>query len=164
MANRHGLSSISQVCIVVRDIDKAVRNFETILGVGPFERHILDSSKIPGMTYRGKPANYSIRTALADFGPVTLELIQPVSGESLYSEFLEKHGEGLHHLGITVEDYKGASGDLTKHGFTSITGSPLPGKDRDGRYDYFDTDSKLGFLLELLDVPEELILPEGSSE
>jgi len=55
-------------------------------------------------TFRGAPADFTAHISMAYVGEMQLELIQPVSGDSIYSEFLERTGGGLHHLCWEVDD------------------------------------------------------------
>jgi methylmalonyl-CoA/ethylmalonyl-CoA epimerase len=56
------------------------------------------------MTFRGREQPYSMKLALAQLGETMYELIEPLDGPNTYQEFLDTHGEGLHHLGFFVED------------------------------------------------------------
>jgi hypothetical protein len=86
-----------------------------------------------------------------------LELMENERGESIYKEFQNQHGEGLQHLGVFVDqDYKAACQTMLDHGFAHTQGGPILGENRDGRFDYFDTQETMGTTLELLDMPEVL--------
>jgi catechol 2,3-dioxygenase-like lactoylglutathione lyase family enzyme len=55
-------------------------------------------------TFRGRPADFTADISLAYAGDLQLELIRPVAGESIYSEFLAAAGPGLHHICFETED------------------------------------------------------------
>ena len=55
-------------------------------------------------TYRGRPADFRADISLSYAGDMQLELIAPVSGESIYTEFLRDSGPGLHHIAIEAAD------------------------------------------------------------
>ena len=57
---------------------------------------------------RGEPADFVAHISLAYVGDLQLELIQPVSGESIYTEFLAAQGSGLHHACWEVDDLDAA--------------------------------------------------------
>lgn len=100
-----GLPALSQICIVVRDLDKAVEYYEDVLGLGPFVRPEVSYTE---KSYQGEPTPDSEWImAFCSLGPVELELTQPVRGKSIYQDFLNTHGEGIHHLGFD-------GGDLTE--------------------------------------------------
>jgi len=88
------VTAVSQVGFVVRDLDKAMAAYWRV-GVGPWRVYTYGAPLVKDITYRGKPGNWRFLIALASLGAgFSLELIQPLSGESIYSEFLEHHGEG----------------------------------------------------------------------
>ncbi|MDQ4054775.1 MAG: VOC family protein [Actinomycetota bacterium] len=59
-------------------------------------------------TYRGRAAELVAHVSLAYAGDLQLELIQPVSGESVHTEFLASHGPGLHHVCFATDDVDAA--------------------------------------------------------
>ena len=59
-------------------------------------------------TYRGAPADFTAHISMAYVGDMQLELIQPVKGESIYTDFLDRTGGGLHHLCWEVDDLDAA--------------------------------------------------------
>ncbi len=104
MTEKQGLAlpAIGQVGIVVKDIKKATEYYSNVFGIGPFtifefspEKHWL----------KGKPMPIKLNIAIAQMGPVMLELIQPVEGDAPHKWFLEEKGEGLQHLGFIVDNY-----------------------------------------------------------
>jgi hypothetical protein len=153
------LSNICQICIVTRDLKSMMRHYSA-LGVGPFRVYSMDTRKMEGVTYRGEPADYALYVAWAELGSWTFEIIEPTRGKSIYAEFLERHGEGIQHLGIYVKDYQAAYNEFLNQGFEQIQGGPIDGIDRTGRFDYFDTEDRYGTILELLDMPEDLGEPD----
>ncbi len=152
--DERGLSKIRQVGIVVKDLKEAMRRYHSLLGVGPFKGYVVDSDELPGITYRGKPADYRIQVAMAQLGDFQLELVENIRGDNVYKQFLEKHGEGVQHLGLLPTDYDAAFAKMVKRGYKHIQGGPIAGKNRNGRFDYFETEHDFGLVLELLDIPE----------
>jgi hypothetical protein len=159
MAANRDVSNICQICFVTRDIKKLMKHFSS-LGVSPFRVYSMDTRAMEGVTYRGKPADYSIKVAWSQLGSWTLELIEPTRGENIYTEFLNSHGEGIHHLGMYVDDYQRACQTLAQKGYAQTQGGPIEGKDKTGRFDYFETEGDFGTALELLDMPNDIGEPE----
>src|SRR5262249_12111756 len=89
---------LTQVAMVVKDCEATAKRYWEDLGIGPWKFYTLDPSNTPGMTLRGRPVKHAFRAALAQIGDVALELIEPLEGDSLYTEHLAAHGEGLHHV------------------------------------------------------------------
>lgn len=96
---------IFQICWVVADIAAAEQYLTEHLSVPSWLRLPDVPFKPEDCTLRGEPAEYVIHVSLGYAGAQQLELIQPVSGHSLYSEHLEQHGPGLHHVAWVLDDY-----------------------------------------------------------
>lgn len=95
---------ISQVAFVVEDIEDGMDRFGGVLGVGPWQIYHFEPPTLHDTTFRGEERDYSMTLALADVGETMIELIEPLEGESLYTEHLEEHGEGLHHVACFAFD------------------------------------------------------------
>ena len=108
------------------------------------------------MTFRGKKQGYTMKLALAQLGPVMYELIEPVQGPSSYEEFLNEHGEGLHHLGYFVEDIDAEISNMESKGFPLLQSGRGMGTAGDGAYAYFETEHALGHIIEAIQMPEEM--------
>jgi 4-hydroxyphenylpyruvate dioxygenase-like putative hemolysin len=140
------LKRITQVAMVVKDCHATARRYWEDLGIGPWQFYTLDPSNTPNMTLRGKPVAHAFRAALATIGDVALELIEPLQGDSLYAEHLAAHGEGLHHVAFSVDDFERTKAHLKERGYREIQG----GRPFDViTYAYFDTDKGLSCLTEL---------------
>jgi hypothetical protein len=135
----------SQVAIVVRDLRASMKHFWEELGVGPWKIWRFSSQNLTDMTLHGKPAEYSFIVGMAYVGDVSIELVQPLEGESIFKEFLDKKGEGIHHLKCTSQDAESIV-EKFKEGGGKILQSARIG---DAAFHYLDTESKLGFILEL---------------
>jgi methylmalonyl-CoA/ethylmalonyl-CoA epimerase len=138
----------SHVCMVVRDMDKAINHYEA-LGVGPFPPMIGGPEGMPltERTVRGEPSDYDmdLRIVREGMGGMGLELIQPLKGRSIYDEFLEEKGEGAHHVCYNVEDLDKEIADMAKAGFKVIQTGGIAGV----KWAYFDTDEDGGIIIEL---------------
>ncbi len=147
---------ILQVCVVVKDVEKAVRNFEELLGIGPFAVYTVDSKDMPGVTYRGQAGDYRVKVAMTKVGGGVIELIESQRGSNIYTEFLARHGEGIHHIGLITDDFESAFKNFENRGLRPSLDGPIVGK-TNGRFTYFDTESRVGGILELLDVPADVL-------
>jgi len=140
------VSELFQVGIVVHDLEKSMKQYQSLLGIDKWEVMEIDSSTIP-MTYRGKPAELSFKAAFCMLGSLMLELIEPVKGNGTYRDFLNDHGEGIHHLGhIRVDDLNEAVQALEKAGFPCIETGDVPDS---LSWAYVDTTAALGYIIEL---------------
>lgn len=141
------LPAPSHMGIVVKDLDEAIRYYDTLFGWGPFRVRTMDVKRFPGFFFRGQPAACRFKVALGHSGPRVIELFQPLEGESPYAEFARAKGEGLHHLGFQIDDVDGAVAALSREGITPM----FHGKSPQGSFAYFDTDRIGGIVVELLD-------------
>ena len=96
---------IYQIAWVVEDIETAEWVFTEQLSVPKWNRMPNVPFTPDTARYRGEPADYVIHVSLGYLGDQQVELIQPVSGTNLYTEFLERNGGGgLHHTAWLVDD------------------------------------------------------------
>jgi methylmalonyl-CoA/ethylmalonyl-CoA epimerase len=138
-----------QIGVVVRDLDRTVKFLTEVLGLGPF-RYIDYPPDREDMvtTYRGEPGAYSHRIAFAELGPVELEIVQPLTGASALTEFLEEHGEGIQHIRFNVDDLQPVLDYLDSHGIGLLmSGTGLrPGT----TWVHLDTADRVGFVIEVM--------------
>lgn len=93
-----------QIAWVTHDLDATEAALTALLGAKKWIR-MPDIHFAPdACTHRGSPADFVAHISLSYAGDTQIELIQPVSGTSLYSEFLEQSGSGLHHVSVTAPD------------------------------------------------------------
>lgn len=157
---RAGLRSIDQVAVVVRDIDAAMKRYATELGIGPWEVYTYGPHRCSTMTFRGKDQPYTMKLALAMVGDTQYELIEPLEGPSTYHEFLEQHGEGLHHLGYIVENIDAEIARMAALGYPLLQSGRGFGLEGDGAYAYFDSDAGFGCIIEAITPPLKMPEPE----
>ena len=150
------LKEINQVCVVVKDLQKSMEYYWSTFGIGPFIIYTYEPPFVTDMEIRGKPKDYRMKIAFAQMGAIQLELIQPL-GESIYTEFLNEKGEGIHHIGCYVDDLNEAVTILEKQGISVLQSGKRPG----GGYAYMDTEETLGAIFELIRRPTSTPTPEA---
>lgn len=128
---------INHLGIAVEELERAARTYEA-LG--------LAVSKIVDVPEQ------RVRVAFIPIGESTIELIQPTSPDSTVAQYLEKRGEGLHHLAIEVSDVASALVELSGHGLRLIDETPRQGAE--GRIAFLHPASTGRVLIELVE-PEE---------
>jgi len=143
------LPRVHHVGTVVKDLDASIKYYSESFGLGPF--NVSESSR-SGALIRGKSGNYKLRQAFAEMGQTLLELSEVVEGRPIQKEFLEKNGEGVHHLGFVVEDLDVQVAELQKRGFKVIQkyDSPPGGL----RFAFLDTNKVGGIVFEFVWLPE----------
>jgi len=116
---------ITQIAIVVHDLDEAMQRFHRVLGWGPWNVYEHMAPQLHDTYLRGAPETYSMLGAETHVGPIVVELLQPLDGPSIYREWLDEHGEGLHHIAIMSPDADGS--EHTKRHFAGHGVEPLMG-------------------------------------
>ena len=100
---------ITQTAWVVPDIEATEAALTKLLGVRRWTRMPDIAFDAETCSYRGTPGTHVAHISLAYVGDMQLELIQPVSGESIYTEFLaQTPSGGLHHVCVEVDDLDAA--------------------------------------------------------
>jgi hypothetical protein len=135
---------IIQVGILVKDVAEAAKKLEKLIGIGPFE--ILEP-EYRDLTYRGKTGKFKIRIALAKAGPIQIELMQPLYGETIYDEFAQRKGYGLHHLGIKTDNMEQSVKEMQEKDFRVIQSGNRPGV----KWGYLNTEDQTDVIFELLE-------------
>lgn len=151
---------IAQVAILVPDLMEAIRHYHQDFGIGPWDIYTYQKPLVGQMSYHGEPADYGMRIGLSYFGPMRVELIQPLFGSSVYVDFISEHGYGVHHFGLLVDDMPSALEEMRAAGYAMTMDGSGFGLDGDGQYAYLDTEDRLGVTLELIERPKRRHEPE----
>ncbi len=154
---QHG---VAQIAFVVRDLDRTVENYHRLFGIRPWHFYTYGKPLVPRMTRYGEPSDYTMRIALSYFGDMRVELIEQVAGDTVYKEFIERHGYGIQHLGVLVEDMQAAIAQAEAAGIRMVQDGAGFGPDGDGHYAYLDTGEAIGTMIELIQRPKGRRQPE----
>ncbi len=142
--------NFSQVGFIVKDIRKSAEGFAKLFGteVPPITDCGTPES---GTIYRGAPSpNAKCKQAFFELVPgVDLELIEPNEEPSTWREYLDEHGEGIHHLGINVDDTEKAVKECEAIGLKMVQRGTYD--DKSGQYTYLDGNDVCGCIIELLE-------------
>jgi methylmalonyl-CoA/ethylmalonyl-CoA epimerase len=149
---------INQVCLVVKDAQLVAENYWNILGIGPWSFFDWTSPLVYDYWVRGKPSWARVKLGLAQVGDVEFELVEHIEGDSIYKEFLDEHGEGLHHVNFLVDDVDRAAAELEKEGFPSLQS----GRFLDGAYNYVDVTKPLRTIWEAVKMPTADMTPQAT--
>jgi methylmalonyl-CoA/ethylmalonyl-CoA epimerase len=132
-----------QIGVVVRDLDRAITQYRSLLGLGPFMQ-IETRYQARYREWKGIIAN---RNAFAKWGSLYLELVEPGAGGGNAREWLETRGEGIFHLGYATDDVSqrpdGVAICFESFGATLAAGAAA--------VVHLDTVDRLGYFIELSD-------------
>jgi catechol 2,3-dioxygenase-like lactoylglutathione lyase family enzyme len=140
-------TTVTQVGIIVQDIEAKARAWAEILGLPVPEVMITDSYHRAQTEYRGKPSEARAKLAFFRLGQVDLELIEPIGAPSTWQDQLDERGEGLHHIAFEIKGMPEKLARLQAKGLRLVQRGEYPG----GRYAYLDGIGQLGAILELLE-------------
>jgi methylmalonyl-CoA/ethylmalonyl-CoA epimerase len=147
MSGLLGNNVITQIGILVNDIDKVSQAYADFFGVAKPEAIITDTVDKAQTEYNGASSEARAKLAFFDMGSLQLELIEPDQRPSTWRNYLNEHGEGPHHIAFVIEGMKEKVTLLESKGY------PLQqkGEYTGGRYAYIDTIPELKVLVELLE-------------
>jgi methylmalonyl-CoA/ethylmalonyl-CoA epimerase len=116
---------LDHIGVVVDDFDKALDLWKKSFNVEvkPMEY------QVPFSMTRGTPNPYTMKTAFVDMGPMRMELINIVQGETLHTQFLKNNGEGIHHLAFDVADLDKEVANAESSGLEMISYLKMPVSD-----------------------------------
>lgn len=154
------LNDVAQICIIVPDLEAAVKNYWERFGIGPWHFYTYGKPLVKRMTRHGKPAEYKMKVALSYIGKMRIELIEPLEGDTVYQEFVDKHGYGVHHLGVLTDSMDESLRMARESGLEMTQDGAGFGPDDDGHYAYLDTEYLLGTTIELIERPKRRNPPE----
>ena len=144
-------SGLFQQAFVVDDFAGAQHAFQAALGCGEFVT--LPATDIE-YDFRGGRTTCALEIGFARSGNVQIELLRPVRGTGLHSEFLEANGPGAHHLGFLVDDLDAEVEAARALGFERVQGATFGAL----RFCYLDTFDVFGLYVELVEDPEAMLM------
>ncbi len=126
---------INHVCLAVRDIKATIAFYQNVLGAG--------NAEVEEISDQG------VLASLLRVGGSQLELIQPTDPEGGVARFIERKGEGMHHICFEVEDIQGTLDGLNAEGIELIDKTPREGLS--GTIAFLHPRATGGVLIELVD-------------
>jgi len=142
------LPPVEQTGIVVENIDRAVEYYTNVFGWGPFK---VREMEMEGFTYKGKAGSCRQKNAFAKSGPIEIELIQALEGETPHTEFFRKKGSA-EHFRFRVEDLDSTLAELAKDDIRPMYHKRFP--DRGIAFAYLDSDKIGGVIFELIEIKQ----------
>jgi methylmalonyl-CoA/ethylmalonyl-CoA epimerase len=140
-------TTITQVGIIVKDIEARASAWADILGLPVPEIRVTDTVDIAQTEYQGKPSTAQAKLAFFHLGQVDVELIEPIGEPSTWKDQLDNHGDSLHHIAFQIKGMRDKLAFLDSKGVSLIQRAEYRG----GRYAYVDASTQLGTILELLE-------------
>ena len=132
----------THIGIIVHDIEKTARKFEEVFGI---KVPPINTSGMTSWADNPAGANVQWRVKLVSFpiGHMTIELVEPLEGPGPHRAFLDKFGQGMHHVAFAVQDRPGTFAFLKGKGATQVSAT------------YTDMKDLLGFTVEVSPMPKQ---------
>lgn len=135
---------IKQLGYIVRDVEKAMDYWINTMGVGPF--YYVKRVVVDDFIHRGVPGKAPFAVAIANSGPLQVELIEPLDdAPSMWNEYLAAGNEGLQHVAYWTTEFDAVLEQMLAAGHNVGHRGTISG----GRFVYFDTNSHGGTVIEL---------------
>jgi len=109
------IKQIDHIGIAVKDLEKQIKVYSDLLGIDPGKTEIIEEQKVT--------------VAMFALGDIRIELIQATSEDSPVAKFIEKRGEGVHHIAYRVDDIKDQLRELKANNMVLIDDQPKIGAD-----------------------------------
>ncbi|MCA6450375.1 MAG: methylmalonyl-CoA epimerase [Chitinophagaceae bacterium] len=106
---------VEHIGIAVKDLEQAIPLYETLLNTSCYKTESVDSEKV--------------NTAFFRQGDTKIELLESTEPEGVIARFIEKKGEGIHHIAFEVADIEAEMARLRAEGFTLLNETPKKGAD-----------------------------------
>jgi hypothetical protein len=143
-----GNKIVTQVAIVVNDIEKTSQAYADFFGIEKPSWSWTGTREEAQTEYKGQPSDARAKLAFIKVGDtLTLELIEPDDQPSTWRDDLNKNGEGVHHIAFNIKGMKEIVAKLEKNGMPLVQKGEYTG----GRYAYINANEPLKTVLELLE-------------
>ena len=109
------MEKLEHIGIAVRSVDEANATFSQLLGTAHYKMEVVESE--------------GVRTSFFQLGGVKLEFLEATREDSPIAKFIEKRGEGIHHLAFEVSDLSQSIEECRQKGFELINDTPKKGAD-----------------------------------
>lgn len=110
------IQRLEHIGIAVRNLQESNALFEQLLGIAPYKEETV--------------ASEHVKTSFFQTGEAKIELLEATNADSAIAKYLEKRGEGIHHLAFEVDDILAAMEDLRAKGFRLLNEVPKRGADQ----------------------------------
>jgi|SRR5690606_24704914 methylmalonyl-CoA/ethylmalonyl-CoA epimerase len=109
------MNKIEHIGIAVKDLAASNLIFEKLMGAAPYKTEVVESE--------------GVSTSFFLNGPNKIELLEATNPDSPIAKFIEKRGEGIHHIAFEVDDIISEIARLKGEGFTVLNETPKKGAD-----------------------------------
>ena len=109
------MNKIEHIGIAVKSLEASETVFTKLLGLAPYKTEVVESENVSTLFFK--------------VGDNKIELLEATSPDSPITKFIEKRGEGIHHIAFDVDDIRAEMARLVEEGFTLLNTEPKNGAD-----------------------------------
>ncbi len=143
-----GTNVVTQIAVLVHDIDRTAQDYADLFGIEKPEILISPTAEIAKTEYLGEVTNARVKQAFFNVGPnVSIELLEPDHEPSTWRHDLDTYGEGIHHIAFVINGMRQVVQKFERSGIKEIQKGEWVG----GRYSYLDSKELFKLTLELLE-------------
>lgn len=113
--DRENMKHIDHIGIAVKNLEEAISTYEKLLNADCYKREVVEDQKVD--------------TAFFKTGESKVELLGATADDSVIKKYVEKRGEGIHHVAFEVDDIRAEMKRLQTEGFTLLSDEPSRGAD-----------------------------------
>ena len=128
---------VDHIAIAVKNLDEAIEKYRKLLGIEPEKVEEVPQEKV--------------KIAMFNVGGVRIELLQGLSPDSSVSKFIEKRGEGIHHIALRVDDVVKEAERLSKEGFKVLYSEARVVSGGERKINFIHPKTACGVLLEIVE-------------
>ncbi|KAL3421020.1 hypothetical protein PVAG01_07465 [Phlyctema vagabunda] len=170
------LGNPMEICVVTKDYKRTISSLHN-LGIGPWRIYRFSPSNTTNQTYNGTSSAFEGMFCFAEFqtsggatdaaasnsSPTNMvyEVIQPVSGPSIFQDFLDEHGEGIHHIAYDCNNvpFEDRLKEFKDRGFKLVQGGSFMGRNH---FAFFTEEGqdRTGTCFETYEFPSDWEYPE----
>lgn len=152
------LGNAIEIAIVTRDYKHTIEGL-CRLGMGPWQVHTFSPENTTNQTYYGNPSAFTMKVCFAQMGTLIWEIIEPVSGPTIFSDFLELHGEGIHHVAYDCNNipFRQRMIEFERRGFQLIQSGSWMDKNH---FAFFKTEQATTTCFETYIFPDNWVYPK----
>jgi mannose-6-phosphate isomerase len=148
---KRAFDSPIQIGILVNDLDSTLEKLEKDFGMGPWRiAEYPPKGESPYMEYHGKPGNFRAKFCFYSYKNIELEVIQPLEGDNIWQDWIDKHGPGIHHIKFLVDEHESAEEYLNSKGYKIYQQGASVGPNTGKVWAFYDTYDSIGFDIELM--------------
>ncbi|RLD23491.1 MAG: methylmalonyl-CoA epimerase [Bacteroidetes bacterium] len=109
------MNRIEHIGIAVGDLESAMQTFERLLGTPPYKKETVESE--------------GVKTVFFKVGEIKIELLEATKADSPIAKFIDKRGQGIHHIAFDVDSVEEKAAELRANDFVVLNESPKAGAD-----------------------------------